>query len=169
MPESVCAPSLRRSDGALPGNGGMCCEGVASGSRPRPTAFKRPSLLLHSAVVSAFFFLLSLSFAFMQRSQLLQKSFSQEPRKLAFCHNSGENWTESTSVQTLSSSICGPNREISRKGLKVITLDKKGIYYGPRAADASTLSDFRGPWSLRWDRNFETLYMSISSFRCYHS
>lgn len=56
MPASVCAPSLRRSDGALPGNGGMCCEGVASGSRPRPTAFKGPSLLLDSAVVSAFFF-----------------------------------------------------------------------------------------------------------------
>lgn len=113
---------------------------------------------------SLHFFSLSLNSPFMQRSQLLQKSFSQKPRKLAFCHNSGENWTESTSMQTLSSSICGLNRGISRKGLKVITLDKKGIYYGPRAADTSTLSDFRGPWSLRWDRNFETLYMSISLF-----
>lgn len=59
MPASVYAPSLRRSDGALPGNGGMCCGGVASGSRPRPTAFKRPSLLLDSAF---FLFLSQLPF-----------------------------------------------------------------------------------------------------------
>lgn len=136
------------AEGLHPGQGRVrqrsrghhCCQTLPSSLRPPPSS------------------------PFIQRSQLLQKSFSQKPRKLAFCHNSGENWTESTSMQTLSSSICGPNREISRKGLKVITLDKKGIYYGPRAADTSTLSDFRGPWSLRWDRNFETLYMSISSF-----
>lgn len=47
-------------------------------------------------------------------------------------------------MQTLSSSVCGLNREISRKALKVIALDKKGIFSGSRAADASTLGYFGG-------------------------
>lgn len=49
-----------------------------------------------------------------------------------------------TSMRTLSSSICGLNRKISRKALKVITLDKKGICSGSRAADSSTFSYFVG-------------------------
>lgn len=63
-----------------------------------------------------------------------------------------QSWTESTSIQTLSSSVCGLNREISRKTLKVITLDKKGICSGSRAADTSTLSYFWGALvtELQW-------------------
>lgn len=56
----------------------------------------------------------------------------------------GQSWTESTSMQTLSSSICGLNRKISRKAFKVITVDKKGICCGSIAADTSTFELFFG-------------------------
>lgn len=85
---------------------------------------------------------------------------------LSWC---GQSWTESTSVQTLSSSVCGPNREISRKALKVITLDKKGICSGSTAADVSTFSYFLGTLVTEVWWNFEAQYsMSVSWLWCHY-
>uniref|UniRef100_A0A3B3VX30 Uncharacterized protein n=1 Tax=Poecilia latipinna TaxID=48699 RepID=A0A3B3VX30_9TELE len=60
---------------------------------------------------------------------------SHQPRLVRFS-------SFSTSMRTFSSSICGLNREISRKAVKAITPDKKRIYSWCRAADTSTLKLF---------------------------
>ena len=84
---------------------------------------------------------------------------------LSFLSCQGQSRTGITSMQTLSSSIGGLNRKISRKALKVITVDKKGICSGSIAADTSTLSYLRGgPGSWSAIGFFEPRYSMYHSF-----
>lgn len=75
----------------------------------------------------------------------------------------------STSMQTLSSSICGFNREISRKALKVITLDKKGICSWSTAAGGDTFSYFWGTLDteVQWNLWSTVQYKLWCHHRCW--
>lgn len=86
-----------------------------------PPFLGSPLLLFHKTVLTA------------------SENWLKAQKNLSSLSCEGQSWTESTSMQALSSSICGLNREISRKALKVITVDKKGICCGSIAADTSTL------------------------------
>lgn len=144
MPTTVWASWLCRAIVA-------CNFGVEWGSGPHPLECSDIQCHCQAVVVNAFipgFFSPTLPCDGAEKCLKAQKT-SLHPSW------AGESWTESTSMQTLSSSICGLKREISRKALEVITLDKKGICSGPRAADTSTFSYFWGPWSLKCDGRLE--------------
>lgn len=115
-------------------------------SRPHPRSVLVP---LPVVVLRRFYCFLS-EFSSPENSGGLQMVVYKEAEStgsISSWSQQGQSCTSSTSsmsMQTLSSSICGLNRKISRKALKVITLDKKGICSGSRAADSSTFSYFLG-------------------------
>lgn len=118
MPATVCAPSLCRVSAPL-GSGGVWHSGciqvkatfIRSALRVFSVLHHPPSIYRH----------------------LLQQKSCLKHRKPPFCHVRGRAGQRAHQWRPLSASVCSLNRKISRKVLKVETLDGKGIYGAPRS------------------------------------
>lgn len=125
MPATVCAPSLCKL--SVPRLTVVPQVEDSTGQPPPP----------HSLVSSLYFLLLPPRYW-----HLLQQKHCLKHRKHPFCHVRGRAGQRAHQCRPLSSSICSLHRKISRKVLKVETLDKKRIYRGLRKADTSNLRYF---------------------------